>query len=273
MKRSGFTIIEMLVVVIIIAILAGLVFKMIGAGGASADKAKARRQLEAIANACEEYRAEYGRYPPVAKDSKGNQPFAYDYPRSADRWTGGSASSLATLLNKVSRTQATVFKFGLMSFLVTRVEGRAELAPKELFDKGSLSDSQHHWRSQNDPKNSDSKDLVEKQIKAGLTTRPDGKNGSVKWDPKKHCCAVDNPRDVRAARKIWPLIKDVIRTEESYHEYNGNVYTNLQCSVWDPWNNTLNYRSDPPFDSYRLWSNGPDGKSGTADDIIAGNEN
>ena len=253
MKQNGFTLIEMLVVVVVIAILSGLVFQMVGASGTSSDKAKARRQLEALANAIEEYRAEYGRYPPVARDKNGNQPLRYDYPGNKGWWThGGEAGSrnLASLLKNVPRSDATVFIFGLMSYLETRVAGRAEQAHRALFEKGSgIPESQSHWLSENSSR-------VRKDAKAS------------DWN-----IAEDNPRDVRAAKKIEPFIKDIRRTEQSIHEYKGNVYTNHQSTIWDPWGHELNYRSDPPYDSYRIWSNGPDGKSGTADDIIAGREN
>lgn len=275
MKRSGFTIIEMLVVVIIVAILAGLVFKMIGAGGTSSDRAKARRQVEALANACEEYRAEYGRYPPVAKDPDGSQPLHYSYPRNGQYWTRGGkggAESLAGILSKVKvgelRAEKTyVFHFGLMSYLVTRVEGRAEHANKQLFQTVSgISEKQSHWRSQNSDK-LNNQGNIEDLVKAGTISRGDD------WDKKWNCTAIDSPRDARVAKRIWPLIKDIVRTEEDHCGYQGHVWTNSQCTVWDPWGNQLHYRSDPPYESYRIWSSGPDGKSETADDISSGNEN
>ena len=278
MKQNGFTLIEMLVVVVVIAILSGLVFQMIGAGGTSSDKAKARRQLEALANAVEEYRAEYGRYPPVARlpetsrdscrrhqadynDSwtdeecrkKTYQPLRYDYPGPKGWWTHGGeggSRSLAALLQNVPRSDATVFIFGLMSYLETRVEGRAENAHRTLFEKSkSIPDSQSHWLSENSRR-----------------IRKDAKSSD--WN-----VAEDNPRDARAAKKIEPFIKDIRRTEQSVHSYRNNVYTNHQSTIWDPWGNELNYKSDPPYDSYRIWSIGPDGRSGTADDIVAGREN
>lgn len=257
-NNSAFTLIEMLVVVVIIAILAGVVFKLVGAGGASSDRAEARRRVEQLANAVEEYRAEYGKYPPVAKNAKGEQPLAYEYPLRPEHWTRGGASganSLASTLHNVKRTDATVFSFGLMSYLETRVKGRAETAPDVLFSENkNLSVDQHHWRSENTYRSRDTSN---------------SNDGYVKTCPVK-----DSGRDVRTAKRIEPFIKD-IRSEGHLapREYNGNFYTNQLSTVWDPWRNQLHYQSDPPYDSYKIWSNGPDGKSGTADDIIAGREN
>ena len=290
-RRSAFTLIEMLVVVVVIAILSGLVFRMVGAGGTGSDKAQARRKLEALANAIEEYRAEYGRYPPVARVPDNNpkvhqpdyksswsseerarktyQPLRYEYPPNTDRWTGGNPHSLATTLKRVPRTEATVFQFGLLSYLVTRVEGRAERAPKELFAKSStISIEDDHWLSQNSSKNSNINDrTLRNWINNGKISR------NSAWDPDKNCCAVDDPRDVRAAKKIWPLLQGIVRTDECPETFRNFVYTNHQFTVWDPWGNQLNYRSDPPYESYRIWSIGPDCVSGTADDIVAGREN
>ncbi len=256
MKQNGFTLIEMLIVVVIIATLAGITFKLVGAGGASSDRAVARQKLEQLANAIEEYRAEYGKYPPVSKivgsDGKAYQPFRYEYPGSKDYWTGGGQSgarNLANFLKDVPRDEATVFVFGLMSYLECRVEGRASNAYRSLFEKSSAGIEQSHWLCENSKKN-----------------RADGHASD--WN-----IAADNPRDVRTARRIAPFIESIRRTEIVTRKYKGEEWTNTYSTVWDPWSHEIRYESDPPYDSYRIWSIGPDGKDGTADDIIAGREN
>jgi len=62
-SRLGFTLLELIVVVAILAVLAGL-----GAGGyrlarRSAKEGRARAEIELLRTALEEYRVEYGRYP------------------------------------------------------------------------------------------------------------------------------------------------------------------------------------------------------------------
>jgi prepilin-type N-terminal cleavage/methylation domain-containing protein len=64
--RAGFTLIELLIVIAIIAILAGMVFRMTGYATRSALRADCLAQLEMLANALEEFRAEYGQYPPTS---------------------------------------------------------------------------------------------------------------------------------------------------------------------------------------------------------------
>ncbi|MBR4617147.1 MAG: type II secretion system protein GspG, partial [Kiritimatiellae bacterium] len=286
-------------------------FKMVGAGGASSDRAKAHRQVEALANACEEYRAEYGRYPPVPKFLKWHhnsskwkyiQPVSYSYPASTAAWTGGStggARTLANTLKDVSHTElekkgAYVFKFGLLSFLVPRIEGHAEKAPKEFFgsyNKNKVKSDQHSWFAQNSAQNDP--DTAKKWADNGRSPRNMDK--PEPWDTSIHCAVLDNARDLRVAKKIAPLLSGIISTDSDHIPYAdeegvrapgyGGVWTNKYIHVTDPWGNSLNYKSDPPYESFKVWSNGPDGKTGdvkdsdgktrnySADDIVAGNEN
>lgn len=258
MKRNGFTLIEMLVVVVIIAILAGIVFRLIGAGGASSDRAITRYRVEQLANAIEEYRAEYGKYPPVSKNTSGAQPMAYDYPLQGEYWAK-NASSLANTLHNIKSTELgnnVVFGFGLMSYLVPRVEGRAENAEAVLFEKNkNFQSTEHHWLSQNTYRGRDK----------------DAKDDGIK---NKDCPVKDSSRDKRFADRARPYLKDILSEGHlSVHTHNGESWTNTITTVRDAWDHDLHYKSDPPYDSFRVWSDGPDGKSETADDIIAGREN
>jgi hypothetical protein len=48
------------------------------------------------------------------------------------------------------------------------------------------------------------------------------------------------------------------------------VILNRKITIWDAWNHEIHYKSLPPYDTYDIWSDGKDGKSGTADDIHIG---
>ena len=61
MKRSGFTLIELMVVILVIALLAVMVFRMVAAVGKGNDKAETRAKLEKVGHALEEFRALYER--------------------------------------------------------------------------------------------------------------------------------------------------------------------------------------------------------------------
>ena len=62
-RRSGFTLVEIMVVVVIIGLLAGIVVPMIGARLEEARRTTARTQIKAFENALEMYRMRVGRYP------------------------------------------------------------------------------------------------------------------------------------------------------------------------------------------------------------------
>lgn len=62
-KFAGFTLVELLTVIAIIGILAGLVLGVAGYVNRKADIARAQADIEKIKNALEEYRAAYGTYP------------------------------------------------------------------------------------------------------------------------------------------------------------------------------------------------------------------
>ena len=60
---SGFTLIELMTVIAIIAILAGLILGIAGYAVKKADVSRAMADMEKIKNALEEYRVAYGSYP------------------------------------------------------------------------------------------------------------------------------------------------------------------------------------------------------------------
>ena len=64
--KRGFTLIEVLVVMVIIMILSGITFKIWGMSMRSAKKAKTIEVLQRVAHALEEFKSEYGQYPPVS---------------------------------------------------------------------------------------------------------------------------------------------------------------------------------------------------------------
>lgn len=62
-RTSGFTLVELLTVIAIIAVLMGLLFPTIGAVKESARKAQAKNDVTQLATAVRAYYTEYGRYP------------------------------------------------------------------------------------------------------------------------------------------------------------------------------------------------------------------
>jgi prepilin-type N-terminal cleavage/methylation domain-containing protein len=116
-RRESFTLIEMLVVITIIAILAGIAFKMIQLAKRNADRAKTVAKLEKVAHALNEYKAEYGIYPPVkpgACNYHSDCRVCYQYEDTNKQ----SAFAIGKLQD--SPGLGNLFDFGLVAFLEKR---------------------------------------------------------------------------------------------------------------------------------------------------------
>ena len=233
-RRGGFTLVEMLVVVIIIGILAAMILGLMRVVGTWSTKTQTTERLAKVRAAIEEYYAEYGKYPPVPEYSGAGQPFGYEYPIT------NGMNSPAYACFDVSATGATpwstqpVFTFGLMSFLVTRYSDHAGNihGPPDWHQLLNL----HQWTDYNYRRDQ------------------------------------DNPRDVAAIRRWTPYIADIIENRSASHLINNAPpgYTNAYLTVRDGWGNDLRYESRPPYQIYKLSSAGPDGRFGTDDDISVG---
>lgn len=62
-NRSGFTLVELLAVIMIMAVLGGIVLGIAGYASRRADDSRARAELQLLRNALEEYRLDQGAYP------------------------------------------------------------------------------------------------------------------------------------------------------------------------------------------------------------------
>lgn len=108
-SRKAFTLIELLTVIAIIGILAGILIPVVGSARKSANKAKSKVQFNQYAVALQQYKTEYGYWPPVGGTSGLNSGQAYDISKNADfikaltgKNTDGSALSTGdrTSLNR-----------------------------------------------------------------------------------------------------------------------------------------------------------------------------
>jgi general secretion pathway protein G len=83
-RRNGFTLLELLVVIVIIGLLAGLVapryFDQVGKSNAKI----ARAQIDALEKALDQYRLDVGRYPTTEQ----GLPALTSRPQNLDKWAG-----------------------------------------------------------------------------------------------------------------------------------------------------------------------------------------
>ena len=261
-KNQGFTLIEMLVVVLIIILLAGLVFRMVGAIGKGNDIAATRAKIEMISHALEEFKAIYGKYPPVPF-YHGYQPIGYEYP-TRHGW-GENSDAKAKLITEGGRGtlsewggSCTIYTFGLASFFMPRYNGTAERGPTAFCGVNAATH----------------------QMRGGVpqwtqfNSRVNGKLG-------------DSDRDLNAVRRILPMLGGKLGPDNRIADWGcittwesprpdpldasgEGLVTNLCSQFIDAWRQPMHYVSMPPYETYQLWSNGPDGREGTSDDIVSG---
>lgn len=261
-KRTdyGFTLLEMLVVVLIIVLLAGLVFRMVGAIGKSNDIAETRAKIEKVSHALEEFKAIYGKYPPVPF-YLGKQQTGYEFPTEVSWGPTGEADAeniVAAKRGKLSEWggSCTIYTFGLASFFIPRYNGTAERGPRAFCGV----DSTTH-------------------------TQEGGVKQWTQFNSRVNGALGDSDRDLNAVRRILPHLGGKLGPDDriadsgclSYWEahrahplYPEAVVTNLNVTFADAWRRELHYVSMPPYETYKLWSNGPDGVQGTSDDIVSG---
>ena len=290
-RRGGFTLLEMLVVIVIIAMLAALMFRMVGVIGRSNDEAATRAIIERVANALEEFKAIYGKYPPV-QPYAGSQRISYEYPgRKTWGETEKDAEAKANSVIKAKRGRMStwgeivkikghdytcaIFTFGLTSFFVPRYNGTAEYGPKRFVG-----------------------------IENGRLKRDEDEGfGAPQWtlfNSRADNRVGDTDRDLNAVRRMLPFLGGklgddnriaangvLVKTwSERGDPLGKRTITNSYYTIWDAWRHDLHYVSHPPYETYKIWSAGPDGltigdtrpggskiKAGdpeTTDDIVSG---
>jgi general secretion pathway protein G len=110
-RKTGFTMVELLAVITIIMLLSAMVIGAAAWAGRSADNGRCQARMQMLKNALEEYKLDYGRYPPLA--SAGPVPFAalYHTPISSGR-PGGEKRPYISETNFVNTSLQFVDPWG-----------------------------------------------------------------------------------------------------------------------------------------------------------------
>ena len=253
--RRGFTLIEMLVVIVIIVILMGVVFKLTRGAMAKSDYAKEEKLVTLMRMLIEEFHAEYNIYPPVpvyeTHDGKKRQPINF---RGSNPSGKGTRAELIYYPGNWSyakhNNQDCYFIFGLMSFFVDR--SRYGEKTFEVNGKDGEEQVGTQWGSYNEPVGSD---------------------GSIPISQK----------DRAFAHRVVPLVAQVSGFEDlnypdalrlSYDTRTGYCL-GFTTGVYGQWadgigeirrdnkivkiyDEGLVYISKPPYTTYLLFSKGPD---------------
>ncbi len=283
--RSGFTLIELMIVFVIIIVLAGMVLQLMGLSGVKNSEAKTRERLERVAQALEEFRATYGRYPPVDNypgvprtlgdsadpENLQGQPFRYEYANdsmmSSDVEKQISDNSKAYSNPIEAWEKGPAFTFGLLSYFFPRFKSHAEESPR-VFIGGDGS---------NPAEGNEQEDYQEKKTINQWKHYNERTGGTIG----------DIVQNLESARRILPFLGAFMNPDGTIDDGNygivskwatrsravsGLLYQNMYLTIRDGWDRDLHYESRPPHDSYKLWSDGPDGRSGTDDDMVLGQE-
>ncbi len=140
-RRSSFTLIEVLVVMVVIAILSGIVFRLSRLSGKSKAKAETVEVLTRVAGALEEFKSEYGVYPPIKPGvctfHGGDCRICYQYENTNKAYMAYLENN--NYFTETNNAGELNFEYGLVAFLDTRERG--SMNPLHLFP--------------NTPKNSD----------------------------------------------------------------------------------------------------------------------
>ena len=289
-KRHGFTLIEMLIVIVIILILSGMVLKIMTLVSRKASVSRCAHDLLQIENALAEYYAEYGQYPPgTSPDGQRNVDYEFENDRLPKGWFRDSFLPNHTNLNNMAEFFPDVFVYYdyIPSYLDGIPKGH-QVDPKYKYDNthGKWGLGYHY----------------------GLTAHlwPRDVNHDPFWTGDQvHWYRKDTERDV-AVKKRWAhFLSDLnfhYREGDRRHyltgkslestagsgRYEGHIadaagskipFSNNVYTILDPWWNGYYYECKAPYYSYKLWSSGSDersyidpntGRDYTKDDVHAG---
>ncbi len=290
-RSAAFTLIEMMVVVAIIGILIAGVFRLMGAAGENNKKAVTIARMQKLQNALSGFYAEYGTYPPVtphgspdpfveesAKDGKENkassltagnasraarsQPLAFEYPnaQSLDEYIntrfqkegiinvnqalGQNAATIPTS----DWTETKIFKFGVLSYLLPRVElmGGEDLAGNR---ETPMTPKLNFFKSRQWTKNNSGSPSAQRTRENRAVAR---------WLPNFENC-IGGGFGLMGIDTAEPNAGGPWFMSGAGYNYNSTRYVLMGMTIRDGWGNELYYYSAPPYQSYRVWSAGPNG--------------
>ena len=185
--------------------------------------------------------------------------------------------AVATQLKNASRTaniwsadEGRVFTFGLISFLFPRFTDAAEDSPKIFVGVGSggtydPTEAINQWYDHNIRGAGSPMGDLRQDLEASRRTMPYLGAALVLNDDEE-----DKKNHPGKIYKVAPY--GLVEKDWVARSYGSVSYTNFYLHIDDGWERQIRYQSRPPYDTYKLWSVGPDGKNDTGDDIVAGKE-
>ena len=222
-RGRGFTLIELMIVILIIMVLSGILFKLSTLVAYKANVAKATADMENIRNALTEYYAEYGIYPPTVHN-------AYIYEctnwqsRTMQRYLEQNQDTVGdSAENEWEAGKHLGYQYGLVSHLYLRNRN----CQKHPYRHDTARDkaAKRRWAVYLESVNlresgEQHKTLEELRKDSGDTRKPD-------WSVR------------------GPQLDSI----------GKQLYFNAKATLRDPWEQAYNYKCYPSYQSYELWCN------------------
>ena len=247
-RSHGFTLIEMLVVIVIIMILMGVVFKLSKGAMEKNTYAKELKRLAILRTLIEEFPAEYTTYPPVHEYEIGGkmvQPvnFTGAYPLNGD---AADLNYYPSHYNKANK----YFMFGLMSAFVRR-DWFCQQAYYVAGKGNGKRPIDNHWKDEgcNDPVDGQANIVIPQKDKAFTKrVRP-----ILEQIYDCHSGASPNKKNGDPV----PYDGDWYNRYVDIDPENGHS-TGFTTGLTDSWGHEYVYICKPPHTTYLIFSKGPD---------------
>ena len=338
--KKGFTLVELMIVVVVLVTLMSVAFKLTGIGGDTSRRNTTITRLQKLENALSGYFAAYGSYPPVPfhgvrsiyqnvdefgeQENSGEtetldwqrvraacriQPLAVRFPFSSDmddyvekmsrlyvercnsndkiykhyqteaakrKYGAGfrsisKQSDVSGWSESASWMDVKVFQFGLMSYLLPRYMFMVDFAKSNgEYQSGRANlDTCAQWTENNtlSSKPADGRPYASwseqfSQMKDSLIRLIPSQAVTARWMPNLEGIVSCSGDKEFFGVKISDGGGGSMRADEypSVDVYK-NYVTLDSMTVYDGWGNEFYYYSAPPYQSYELWSSGPNGKT------------
>lgn len=299
-RQHGFTLIEMLIVIVIIFILSGMVLKIMTMVSDNTAKTRCKSELLQIENALAEYYSEYGQYPPGV-DEQPQRNVDYEYENAAYQPPGFRDNFLVSsdYSNTLAATGNPYFPDIIVSadnwprYVAVRLDRYAVGGHNKYQQMKNWGIGYNYGLYSH---------LWERDMEGKRDGTDEEKRRAILFGGQFHWYRKDSERDKRLKIKLASLLSNVTplcnareekrrnysnvpvysrRTGKKYlpgeefdngdgsnkHEFHDSdsggspQYLNSVYTVRDPWGHGLYYECKPPYYSYKLWSAGPDGQS------------
>ena len=295
-SRQAFTLIEMMVVVALIGILIGGVFRLIGAAGENAKRAETIDRMQRVENALSGFYSEYGTYPPVARHGSPDPLQETDEDRNDDEYKKLTTEEarLAYRSRRASRCQPMAFEFPTIKAMDNFINQRwgSDGIYSANQNPGAFDSTKTKWEEVKLFRFGVLSFLLPRlevignfRTGGGEDDRPaeeffDFQQWKQYNDSRKGSYDVQLTRESTACARWMPNLEGLVcggkplfgvETAErdagypqfstGYSQGTGNRHILSRMTVRDGWDRELFYYSAAPYQSYRIWSSGKDGNT------------